>query len=50
MEQLRNGELISEEEVRELCFMAREILLEESNVQSVSAPVTVFVTISEMRT
>ncbi|CAG8509152.1 7413_t:CDS:10 [Acaulospora morrowiae] len=41
IEKLRNCELISEEEVRELCRKAREILIEESNVQRVNAPVTV---------
>lgn len=41
LENLKNGELISEDKVRELCFLAREILLEESNVQRVDAPVTV---------
>lgn len=41
VEQLRKGELISEDEVHELCFLARDILLDEGNVQKVSAPVTV---------
>ncbi|CAG8522700.1 11574_t:CDS:10 [Acaulospora colombiana] len=41
IEKLRNCELISEEEVRELCRKAREILIEESNVQRVNVPVTV---------
>ena len=41
VERLREGNIISEEEVRELCFLAREILLEEGNVQRVDAPVTV---------
>ncbi|KAJ1650791.1 phosphoprotein phosphatase PP4 catalytic subunit [Dispira simplex] len=38
---LRNCEIISELEVKELCYKAREILIEESNVQQVDAPVTI---------
>jgi serine/threonine-protein phosphatase 4 catalytic subunit len=34
-------EIIKESEVKELCNKAREILVEESNVQRVDAPVTV---------
>lgn len=41
LEQLRRGEIITEQEVKELCTKAREILIEESNVQRVDAPVTV---------
>ncbi|CDS05901.1 Putative Serine/threonine-protein phosphatase [Lichtheimia ramosa] len=41
LEQLRRGEIISEPEVKELCDKAREILLEEGNVQRVDAPVTI---------
>ena len=41
IEQLRRCETISEKEVKDLCDKAREILLEESNVQRVDAPVTV---------
>ncbi|KAI9253771.1 serine/threonine-protein phosphatase 4 catalytic subunit [Phascolomyces articulosus] len=41
LEQLRQGEIISEQEVKELCQKAREILVEESNVQRVDAPVTI---------
>ncbi|ORZ30503.1 Serine/threonine-protein phosphatase 4 catalytic subunit (PP-X) [Catenaria anguillulae PL171] len=41
IEQLRNCELITEAEVRNLCAKAREILIEESNVQRVDAPVTI---------
>ncbi len=41
IEQLSKCELITEAEVRELCNKAREILIEESNVQKVDAPVTV---------
>ena len=38
---LRRCELISEAEVKTLCAKAREILIEESNVQRCDAPVTV---------
>lgn len=41
IEQLRRCEIISESEVIALCSKAREILIEESNVQRVDAPVTV---------
>ncbi|KAI8335229.1 serine/threonine-protein phosphatase 4 catalytic subunit [Blakeslea trispora] len=41
LEQLRRGEIITELEVKELCAKAREILIEESNVQRVDAPVTI---------
>lgn len=41
IEQLRRCEIISENEVKNLCFKAREVLCEESNVQCVDAPVTV---------
>jgi len=41
IEQLRNCEIIKEKEVKELCAKAREILLEESNVQRVHPPVTI---------
>ena len=41
IEQLRNCEIIKENEVKTLCAKAREILVEESNVQRVDAPVTV---------
>ena len=40
LEQLRRCELITENEVKILCTKAREILVEESNVQSVDSPVT----------
>ncbi|CAD8211807.1 unnamed protein product [Paramecium octaurelia] len=39
--QLRNCENITEGEVKALCTKAREILVEESNVQRVDAPVTI---------
>lgn len=41
IEQLRNCELIKESEVKAICAKAREILVEESNVQRVYSPVTV---------
>ncbi|KAI9026902.1 Metallo-dependent phosphatase-like protein [Hyaloraphidium curvatum] len=41
IEQLFRCEIIKEAEVKELCHKAREILLEESNVQRVDAPVTI---------
>lgn len=41
IELLRKCECIKESEVKLLCAKAREILVEESNVQRVDAPVTV---------
>merc|ERR1711974_461312 len=41
IEKLRRCEIISEKEVKSLCDKAREILLEESNVQCLDSPVTV---------
>lgn len=41
IEQLKRCEIISESQVKVLCAKAREILVEESNVQRVDAPVTV---------
>jgi len=41
VETLKRGELPTERDVKELCYRARDILVEESNVQRVSAPVTV---------
>ena len=41
IEQLRRCEVIKESEVKSLCSKAREILVEESNVQRVDSPVTV---------
>eukprot|EP01105_Mastigella_eilhardi_P000437 TRINITY_DN10539_c0_g4_i2.p1 TRINITY_DN10539_c0_g4~~TRINITY_DN10539_c0_g4_i2.p1 ORF type:complete len:308 (-),score=80.54 TRINITY_DN10539_c0_g4_i2:123-1046(-) len=38
---LRHGELLSEREVHELCGKARELLLEDANVQRVDAPVCI---------
>jgi serine/threonine-protein phosphatase 4 catalytic subunit len=41
IEQLRRCDIIKESEVKALCAKAREILVEESNVQRVDSPVTV---------
>lgn len=41
IEQLKKCEIINEAEVKALCAKAREILIEESNVQRVDSPVTV---------
>lgn len=41
IETLRKGELITEDEVLQLCTIGREILAEEGNIQRVDAPVTV---------
>jgi len=41
IEQLRKCQIIKESEVKALCAKAREILIEESNVQKVDSPVTI---------
>lgn len=41
IERLKRCEYLKESEVKALCDRAREILIEESNVQRVDAPVTV---------
>ena len=41
IEQLKKCEYIKESEVKVLCQRAKEILIEESNVQNVESPVTV---------
>lgn len=41
IEQLKRCEPISESDVKVLCHLALDVLVEESNVQQVSAPVTV---------
>jgi len=41
IEQLKRCEYLKESEVKALCAKAREILVDESNVQRVDAPVTV---------
>jgi serine/threonine-protein phosphatase 4 catalytic subunit len=38
---LRRCEYLREDEVKALCLRAREILVDEGNVQRVDAPVTV---------
>lgn len=43
IEQLKRCEPLKESEVKALCLKAMEILVEESNVQRVDAPVTVSV-------
>ena len=39
--QLKSCEYLKESEVRELCNMARDILIEESNIQVINSPVTI---------
>jgi len=41
LETLKNGECVSEQELRQLCLYVSELLMEESNVQPVISPVTV---------
>ena len=41
IERLKKCEYLKEQEVKNLCDKAREILIDESNVQRVDAPVTV---------
>ena len=41
IEQLRRCEYIKESEVRDLCNLAKEILIEEPNIQQIYSPVTV---------
>ena len=41
IERLKRCEYLKESEVKALCDKAKEILIEESNVQMVDAPVTV---------
>jgi serine/threonine-protein phosphatase 4 catalytic subunit len=41
IEQLKRCEYLKESEVKALCQKAREILVDESNVQRIDAPVTV---------
>lgn len=38
---LKSCECIKESEVRDLCNMARDILLNESNIQNISSPITI---------
>jgi serine/threonine-protein phosphatase 4 catalytic subunit len=46
IERLKRCEYLKESEVKALCDRAREILIDESNVQRVDAPVTVKFSIS----
>lgn len=41
IENLRNGKLLSELELKQVCDIVKLLLIEESNVQPVSSPVTV---------
>ncbi|TMW66097.1 hypothetical protein Poli38472_003862 [Pythium oligandrum] len=41
LEHLRAGQLLSELELKQVCEIVKQILIEESNVQPVSSPVTV---------
>lgn len=41
IEHLRAGKLLSELELKQVCEIVKQILIEESNVQAVSSPVTV---------
>lgn len=41
IERLKKCEYLKESEVKAICDKAREILIDESNVQRVDAPVTV---------
>jgi len=41
IERLKRCELLTEKEVENLCFKAREILIEEGNVQLVDTPITI---------
>ena len=41
IEQLKRCETIKESEVRDLCNKARDILMEESNIQNIFSPITI---------
>jgi|TARA_B110000503_G_C7045809_1_gene370178 hypothetical protein len=41
LETVKNGTILPERELRILCEKVKEILIEESNVQPVKAPVTI---------
>ena len=41
LENVKNGGVLPERDLRILCEKVKEILIEESNVQPVSAPVTI---------
>lgn len=38
---LKSGECVSERQLKQLCSLVSELLMEESNVQPVSSPVTI---------
>ena len=41
LEQVKQGKILDERDLRVLCEKVKELLIEESNVQPVSAPVTI---------
>jgi hypothetical protein len=41
IENLRAGKILTELQLKAVCEMVKDIMIEESNVQSVSSPVTV---------
>ena len=41
LEQVKQGKILDERDLRILCEKVKELLIEESNVQPVSAPVTI---------
>lgn len=41
IEQLKRCEFIKESEVRDLCNMAKDILIDESNIQTIYTPITI---------
>jgi hypothetical protein len=41
IETLKSGECVSERELKHLCSLVSELLMEESNVQPVMSPVTI---------
>lgn len=41
IEKLKNGELLKEKDVKQLCAKIREIFIEEGNVQRIDPPVIV---------
>ena len=50
IEQLRRCQPLKEHEVKDLCEKALEILVEESNVQRVDAPITICKTLPTLHT
>lgn len=44
IQQLKECKILPENEVKELCNKARDIFIEEANVQDIPAPVTVSIT------